>query len=553
VAHYEIEPNYSYPGEGQFLQLESKYPVIIAGAGPIGLILAIELGNQGIDCLVVEQGDGNVTSPKMLTVGYRTMEFCRRWGFADKVTDWGWPLDYPMDIRFATSMTGYEIAGYERPSYADRHKYWGDEHGPEVYIRCPQSVFDPLLAEQAASFPSVTLQYGCRLKSFKDHGDHVEVMLNDVASGENKQIKADYIAACDGALSRLREAAGIGLSGVKKLNGNYNIFFHSTELLELSTLKNAVSYILYDGGGHWASMQIVNGVDLWRLDSYQAPKDAETADPEPYLFKAIGREFEHEIIGAYMWNRREGLAENYRKERIFLVGDSAHQLSPTGGFGMNTGVADAVDLGWKLAAVLKGWGGNNLLDSYETERRPIAARNVGEATENYKILRKPPSGEAIADDGPKGVAQRAETREFILGNNSNREWESTGLQLGYRYEDSPIIVPDGTAAEPIEISTYAPSGRPGGRAPHAWLSDGRSTLDLFGTGFTLLQFTKEAAGQDVLGVKDVPIAVTFIDDPAIHALYGANLVLVRPDGHIAWRGNALPDDVASLIDKIRGA
>ncbi len=533
--------------------IEQNYPVIIAGGGPIGLILAIELGIQGVECLVVEQGDGKVTSPKMLTVGYRTMEFCRRWGFADKVTDWGWPLDYPMDIRFVTSMTGHEIASYERPSYADRQKFWGDTHGPEVYIRCPQSVFDPLLAEQAASYPSVTLRYGCRLEEFQDLGDHVDVTLKDRTSNEVKNISAQYIAACDGALSGLREAAGLGLGGIKKLNGNYNIYFRSTELLGLSPSDNAVSYNLYEEAGHWETMQIVNGVDFWRLDSYQAPEDAATADPEPYLLKAIGREFEHEIIGAYMWNRREGLAESYRKGRLFLVGDSAHQLSPTGGFGMNTGVADAVDLGWKLAAVVQGWGGDKLLDSYDLERRPIAARNVGEASENYKILRKPPSGEAIGDISPEGEAQRKETRDFILGNNSNREWESTGLQLGYRYDGSPIIVSDGTAEEPIEISKYTPTARPGGRAPHAWLKDGRSTLDLFRQGFTLLQFTKEAGGQELLGVKDVPISITLIDDPAIHTLYGANLVLVRPDGHVAWRGDSLPADIGEIIKTVRGA
>jgi 2-polyprenyl-6-methoxyphenol hydroxylase-like FAD-dependent oxidoreductase len=538
------------------IEIKDSFPVVIAGAGPIGLILAIELGNQGIECLVVEQGDGKVTSPKMLTVGYRTMEFCRRWGFVDNVKDWGWPKDYPMDIRFISSMTGHEIAGYDRPSYAKRSEYWGDKNGPEVYIRCPQSVFDPILAEHAASYPTVTLRYGCRLEEFSDLGDRAEVTLIDQATNEQKTISAEYVAACDGALSGLRQAAQVELSDVKKLNGNYNIFFRSSDLFEKARsggIKDSVTYILYDEDGHWATMQTVNGKDLWRLDSYQAPDDAETADPEPYLLKAIGQAFEHEIIGAYMWNRREGLAENYRKGRLFLVGDSAHQLSPTGGFGMNTGVADAVDLGWKLAAVLQGWGGGKLLDSYTIELRPIAARNVGEANENYKVLGKPPSGPAIGEDSPEGETQRKKTAEFILGNNSNREWESTGLQLGYRYDGSPIIVPDGSPTDPVVMSDYVPSARPGARAPHAWLQDGRSTLDLFGAGFTLLQFTPEADGEKLLGIQNVPISIILINDPAIHDLYAADLVLVRPDGHVAWRGNNLPEDVEGLIYIVRGA
>jgi 2-polyprenyl-6-methoxyphenol hydroxylase-like FAD-dependent oxidoreductase len=534
-------------------KIKKHYPVIIAGAGPIGLILAIELGNQGIECLVVEQGDGQVKSPKMLTVGYRTMEFCRRWGFSDQVINWGWPLDYPMDIRFVTSLTGREIAGYTRPSYYERKKYWGGEYGPEIYIRCPQSVFDPLLAAQASKLSSVTLQYGCCLEYFHDDGGHVEVTLRDTGSGKTKCVRSQYVAACDGASSVLRKMAGIKLGGIKKLNGNYNIYFRSSELRNIMTVKCAVSYVLYDEQGHWATMQIVNGSDLWRLDSYHAPENADKADPEPYLSKAIGQEFEHEVVGAYIWKRREGLAHKYRQDRLFLVGDAAHQLSPTGGFGMNTGVADAVDLGWKLAAVLNGWGGDNLLDSYEVERRPIATRNVKEAHENYKILRKPPSGGAIADDSLAGEAQRQKTRDFILSNNSNREWETTGLQLGYSYDGSPIVVADGSPQDPIQVATYNPTARPGSRAPHAWLKDGRSMLDLFRFNYTLLHFFKEVSGLDRIGGGEVPVTSVFVDDPTIHKLYGADLVLVRPDGHVAWRGNKLPSDIAEFTDRIRGA
>jgi hypothetical protein len=259
------------------------------------------------------------------------------------------------------------------------------------------------------------------------------------------------------------------------------------------------------------------------------------------------------------WVRRELVADRYGKGRVFIAGDAAHLTSPTGGFGMNMGIQDAVDLSWKLEAMLRGWGGPHLLGSYEIERRPVAIRNVREASGNLKRMLQPraakPPPEAFvpgaAGDKPRAEFGRAYTEMM------KREWFSIGIHLGYRYEGSPIIVPDGTPEPPDEVMDYAPTARPGHRAPHAWLKGGRSTLDLFGRGFVLLRLgvhpPDAAALIAAAQAAQLPLQTVDIADLAIAALYETRLVLVRPDGHIAWRGDALPADPSRLFATVRGA
>ena len=253
------------------------------------------------------------------------------------------------------------------------------------------------------------------------------------------------------------------------------------------------------------------------------------------------------------WVRRELVADRYSSGRVFIAGDAAHLTSPTGGFGMNMGIQDAVDLSWKLEALLKGWGGPRLLDSYETERRPVAIRNVREASGNLKRMLQPrvakPPLEAFAP-GAAGDKARAEFgRAYTVM--MKREWFSIGIHLGYRYEGSPLIIPDGTPEPPDEVMNYTPTARPGHRAPHAWLKDGRSTLDLFGRGFVLLRLGADPPDADNLIAAaqnlQLPLEIIAIADPAIAALYENKLVLVRPDGHVCWRGDALPPNPDGLL------
>jgi FAD binding domain len=254
--------------------------------------------------------------------------------------------------------------------------------------------------------------------------------------------------------------------------------------------------------------------------------------------------------------RRELTADRYGVGRGFILGDAAHMMSPTGGFGMNTGVGDAVDLSWKLAAVLEGWGGPTLLDSYDTERRPVGARNVAEASRNLRRMLSPRPGPAILADTAEGARARAALgREFSAL--MRHEWFTLGMHLGYRYEGSPSCWPDGTAPTPDEPGTYVPTARPGSRAPHAWLGDGRSTLDLFGRGFTLLGLGVDASVAapliEAAERRRVPLTFARLDEPEVLTLYERRLVLVRPDGHVAWRDDRAPDHPLAVIDRIRGA
>jgi hypothetical protein len=289
-----------------------------------------------------------------------------------------------------------------------------------------------------------------------------------------------------------------------------------------------------------------------RTDGNRTP---ERVDREGILHRALGRVYPVEWLGVNIWHRRSLVAERYGRGRVFLAGDAVHQLSPTGALGMNSGIGDAVDLGWKLAAVLQGWGGPNLLTSYDAERQPVGLRNVGIATDMYQNNESfgGTAADLECDDAATEELRRRVGAELerVVG----REFRTTGAQLGYRYESSPICVADGTPAPPDPMETYAPTARPGSRAPHAWLADGRSTLDLFGRGFALLRFAEsvDTSGlHEAAAKRSVPFSEVAIDDPAVASLYEQSLVLVRPDGHVAWRADALRGDAGRIVDQVTG-
>lgn len=311
--------------------------------------------------------------------------------------------------------------------------------------------------------------------------------------------------------------------------------------------------------GLWSSLRIIDPASgLWRLmiDSSEGNATPENVDRDFYLRRAVGRDLEVEWVDVNVWRRRSALAERYGRGRVWLAGDAVHQLSPTGGMGMNTGLADAVDIDWKLAAVLQGWGGLGLLDSYDAERRPVGARAVRMATWFYKNSEAFPKGSALLEaDGDEGAKARGDVGEKLL-HAIGPEFRTVGLQLGYRYENSPIVVPDGTPEPPDDPAEYMPSARPGSRAPHLFLRDGRSILDLYGRSFVLLRFSGAPPASNLEAVmrwSGVPLAIFDLDDPKAVALYENRLVLVRPDGHVAWRGDAPPRDVTAIVDTVRGA
>ena len=532
-----------------------RIPVLIVGGGPVGLALAGEVGWRGVACMLVEQGDGAIVTPKMNEVNVRTMEFCRRWGIADAVHSCPFPPDYPLDVAFVTSLAGYELGRMPRPP---RMSQKPEPHSPMRLQVCSQMWFDPILQRFARTFPHVSLRYRTRLESFEASDAGVTVEIVDLESGRREHIEAEYLVACDGANSMVRRSLGIELDG-KTLGHPVHLYFRAPGLLEICGRKPTTFFITIDREGVWSNVRVIDPANaMWRLmvldtDGTLTP---ETVDRESYLRRALGHHLDVDWLGTSVWTRRSVVAERYSKGRVFLAGDAVHQLSPTGALGMNTGIADAVDLGWKLAAVLDGWGGDRLLSSYDAERRPIGSRNVGMTAEFYLEHEKFGDGiAAIEEDSPTGALVRQRVGEALV-RGVGRMFRTIGLQIGYRYEDSPICVPDGTPPDPDDPEEFLPSARPGSRAPHGWLGDGRSILDLYGRGFVLLRLGVDApdasALQAAAAERGVPFKAVTVSDAGAAQLYQRRLVLVRPDGHVAWRADEVPADAATVIDRVSG-
>jgi 2-polyprenyl-6-methoxyphenol hydroxylase-like FAD-dependent oxidoreductase len=530
-------------------------PVLVVGGGPVGLALAGDLGWRGIACTLVEQSDGSIYQPRMDLVGVRTMEFCRRWGFVPAVEGSPYPRDYAQDNIYLTSLTGYELGRERFPGIGQAPP---PKESPQRRERCPQNMFDPILRAFAASQKNVALRYRTRLVSFTQNADLVTAVVENAETGTREEILARTIVGCDGARSLVRETLGIAMQGNPVLTYTTNVIFRCPHLLSLHDKGKAYRHIFIGPEGTWSTIVAINGRDEWRFSIIggSEQRDYTTDDIKAAIRRAVGRDFDFEILSVLPWVRRELVAERYRSGRGFIAGDAAHVMSPTGGFGMNTGIQDVVDLSWKLAAVIEGWGCDNLLDSYSIERQPIGTRNVTEASGNLRRMLSVPPHPNLLDDTPQGAATREKVgREF--SETMRREWFTLGAHLGYRYENSPICWPDGTAAPPDDPRVYAPTARPGHRAPHGFLADGRSTLDLFGCGFALLGFgvdTAEAAPLlEAAKKSNLPLTFTTIAEPHIAALYERKFVLVRPDGHVAWRGDRMPEDALCVIDVVRGA
>jgi 2-polyprenyl-6-methoxyphenol hydroxylase-like FAD-dependent oxidoreductase len=535
--------------------MTGTFPVLIVGGGPVGLALAVDLGWRSVPCLLVEQGDGEIVDAKMFMTGIRTVEFCRRWDIADQVRDWGFPREFPFDNVFVTSLVGHEIGRIPMPSIAQTPPL---DCSPEHFAHCPQFIFDPILARAARAFPLVSLRYRCRLTAFREDGDAVVADL-EAAGGERTQVRAHYLVACDGFSSSVRKALGIEMRGEAFIDRSVNIMLRTPDLSAIHAKGNAGRYVLVGAEGPWASLTPADGRERWRLMVYgEKAREPQAIDAAAEVRRVAGRDFDFEILSCEPWVRRRMVADRYRHGRVLLAGDAAHVMPPNGGLGMNTGIGDAVDLGWKLAAIHQGWGGAQLLDSYEAERRPVGIGQCDEAMRNFARYggRRPVPG--VLDESVEGERVRAELAQRLSSGN-RMAWENpVHTHLGYRYEDSPICVGDGPAPPvPEDPRDYRQSSHPGGRAPHAWLADGRSTLDLFGRGFTLLRLGSDAPGPaplvDAAAQRQVPLDVVGLDEADIVKLYERKLVLVRPDGHVAWRGDKVPSDVLELIDRVRGA
>ncbi len=537
--------------------------VLVVGAGPVGMALAIELAQRGVDCVAVERTDGRNLHPRANVVSPRSMEHFRRWGIAEAVIEAGLPRNHRTDVIFTTRLCTDEIARFSFPSIAEARSASPEtlESHPEIrfspYFKTAvgQNHLEPVLRRHLESLAHAKLLHESELVELEPGDDGVECSIRDVVSGRTRRLYARYVVGCDGARSHVRSLLDVTMEGKPSLGQNVGVYFLSPGLVERCGKGSGILYwtlapnctgvfIAIDGREEWVLQRhLLEGERLEDFDAVRAVRES------------IGADHPFEIVTVQPWVPRQLVASHYRRQRVFLAGDAAHLLSPTGGFGMNTGIGDAVDLGWKLAAVLQGWGGERLLDSYEAERRPIAWRNAVEATDNRQHLHEsagpPPE---IEDAGERGAAIRAAVAERIRM--QRKHFAAVGIHLGYRYEASPIVVPDGSPAPSDDPMRYEPVGRPGSRAPHVWLSTNRSILDTFGPGFTLLRFDGVEADDDgLLAAADamrIPIQHVRIDSDEARTLYGGDRVLVRPDGHVAWRSNAPAPEPRRLLEQVIG-
>lgn len=543
----------------------SVLPVLIAGAGPVGLTLAADLGRRGIACLVVEENADVKREPRAMGIAPLTMECFRRWGFDKRVYDVALPHGVEGDIVHVTRVCGHELARFPTPSIADvlarSPRALAREpllaHSPYALTWGAQHRLEPALRDYAKALAPVELRFGWRLEGLTQDAEYVTATLAAVDGTRRESVRARYLVGCDGGRSPVRHALGIKLDGRGVLGNVWGTWFRAPTLWEERSLRPGVMYWTY-APGCASVVYSINARDEWWMNTYfREDEEFQPIDPLARLRAAVGRDIPAEVLSSRSYKAFQLVADRFADRRVLLAGDAAHLFVPPGGNGMNTGIQDAFNLGWKLAAALGGWAGEGLLASYEAERRPIAIRNTNRSANNYLAARKLFVMDPRIDaDGPEGDRARAACSAQVRAELEQKY--SYAAQIDLAYAGSPICAAaDPAVASPSAGKGFVPPAGPGCRAPHAWLAGGRSTLDLCDPQrFVLLRFD---AGCEVTALeaaanqRGVPLALAEVSDAAAARAYVMPLVLLRPDGIIAWCGESLPADALELIDRVRGA
>jgi 2-polyprenyl-6-methoxyphenol hydroxylase-like FAD-dependent oxidoreductase len=529
--------------------------VLIAGGGPFGLMLAIELGRRGVTAALFDAKPSTAFNPQANATQARTMEHYRRLGFADEVRSLGLPDDFPTDIAYFTRFATHELARFRLPSAREARLrvrgLSGSWSAAELPHRVSQKYVEQVLRRRAEALPGISINYGWRLTDFVAGEQGVTGDVAQVEGDETRRVTARYLVGADGARSFIRRRLGIGWTGetgvVRDFFGGrmYAIYLSAPRFYEMVPNSPAWMNVTFnrdrrafmaavDGRGEFAfHTQLRDGEDESQITE---------ADALAMFRAAVGADIEARILSRATWTAGHALvAESFRHGRIFLGGDAVHLFTPAGGLGYNTAVEDAVNLGWKLAAAIKGLAGELLLGSYELERRPAAVRNTGHARSFAESLGRFVPEEGLEDEGPVAERLRREAGEY-LEKHGRAEFNIPGITFGTRYTGSPIVISDGSEAPPDSANTYQPTASPGGRPPHLWLGEDLSLYDTFGFEWTLLRLGPTPPSVDLLlGVaRRLRVDLKVVDVPSndAHGLYAAPLVLIRPDQIVAWRGSS---------------
>jgi 2-polyprenyl-6-methoxyphenol hydroxylase-like FAD-dependent oxidoreductase len=537
---------------------DAAYDVLIAGAGPVGLTLAIELGQRGIRCLLIEEQSEPRRLPKMERCNARTMEIYRRLGLADAVRSAGAPLDACMDVVICRSMAEEPIVRLTYPSAREaiaEIAACNDGTLPlEPAHLVSQYSLEPLLMEVALRTPNVTVKTGCALRTLSQ--DAAGVTANLVyADGRTEAIVVPYLVGTDGGRSTVRKQVGIELRGEGGLARKNQVFVHCPDLWKVCPYPQGRMYNFTN-----ADQSIVSVQDSLEHFVFHTNCFGSEAELRALIATTLGLDVQFEILATTEWSLHLLVAERYSEGRVFLAGDAVHLVIPTGGLGLNTGIGDAADLAWKLTATIQGWGGPNLLPSYDTERRAAGLRVL--ESSRYAALGhiawRSVVRPDIGADTPEGRGTRAAVA-YVAQREQRKLHEQVGTELGYRYEASPIVCAEPGPEPPDVREVYIPTARPGARLPHMWLGaePGQTALhDRIGRGYTLL---KVAAGtvdtaplEAAFRALGVPLEIVTAAEPPLRAVYRAGLLLLRPDLHVAWRGDALPADPAAVAQRVTG-
>lgn len=544
------------------------YDVAIAGGGPFGLMLANELGRRRVSTILFDEKSSTAFNPQANATQARTMEHFRRLGFADEIRALGMPEDFPTDIAYFTRYARHELARFRLPSAKEARekilRMTGSWSAAELPHRVSQKFVERVLRKHAEALSTVSVNYGWRVSQFEDVGDAVTMTASEVGSESTRSVRAKYLIGGDGAKSFIRRTLGIRYQGdggaVRDFFGGkmFALYLRCPQFYDVVPFAPAWMNVAFNPERR-AFMAAVDGKGEFafhtQLKEGESEDDISDAQALKMFQTVVGYPVEGEILSRGTWTAGFALvAEKFQAGRIFLGGDAVHLFTPAGGLGYNTAVDDAVNLGWKLASVVKGNAPSFLLDTYELERRPVAVRNTGFARAFAESIGNYVPKPDIEADSDLGSDLRREAGSYLEAHGRS-EFNIPGVTFGARYDHSPIILAEGEEQALDLPEVYVPNAAPGGRAPHIWLNSQTSLFDRFGFEWTLLRLRASSSpGTEFVTaarMAGMDLTVVDIEEDQLRAIYREPLVLIRPDQVIAWRGDG-DGDAVHIIETVLG-